>query len=67
MNHLCQNTDLFMKHLARLTETSMYKAPSDQHEAITLSNERNKFSNEKHEAETVSNEQNVFTNDIFIC
>ena len=26
LNHLYKNTDLFMKHLASLTETSMYKA-----------------------------------------
>ena len=43
LNHLCNNTDLFMKHLASLTETSMYKALTDQHEAVTLSNEQNIF------------------------
>ena len=32
-----------MKHLASLTETSMYKALTDQHEAVTLSNEQNIF------------------------
>ena len=67
LNHLCNNTDFFMRHLASLTETSMYKALTDQHEAVTLSNEKNVFSNNKHDAETVSNEQNIFTNDISNC
>ena len=39
LNNLCNNTDLFMKHLASLTETSIYKALTDQHKAITVSNE----------------------------
>ena len=56
-----------MKHLESLTETSMYKALTDQHEAVTLSNEQNIFSNDKHEAETESNEQNISTNDISHC
>ena len=67
LNNLCNNTDLFMKHLASLTETFMYKALTDQHEAVTLSNEQNIFSNDKHEAETESNEQNISTNDISYC
>ena len=56
-----------MKHLASLTETSMYKTLTYQHEAVTLSNEQNTFSNDKHEAETVINEQNISTNDISDC
>ena len=67
LNNLCNNTDLFMKHLASLTETSIYKALTDQHKAITVSNEQNIFSNIKHEAETESNEQNISTNDISDC
>ena len=67
LNHLCKNTDLFMKHLASLTETSIYTALSDQHEAVTLSNEQKVFSNDKHEAVTISNEQNIITNDISDC
>ena len=64
LNYLCNNTDLFMKHLARLTETSMYKALTDQHEAVTLSNEQNIFLNDIHDAETLSNEPNISTNNI---
>ena len=30
----------------------MYEALTDQHKAVTLSNEQNIFSNDKHEAET---------------
>ena len=56
-----------MKHLASLTETFMYKTLTYQHEAVTLSNEQNIFSNDKHEAETVINEQNISTNDISDC
>ena len=54
-----------MKYFASLTETSMYKALTDQHEAVTLSNEQNIFSNDKPEAVNVSNEKNILTNDIF--
>ena len=44
----------------------MHKALTDQHEAVTLSNEQNiYFANDKHEAETVINEQNISTYDIF--
>ena len=42
-NHLCNNTDLFMKHLESLTETSMHKALTDQHEAVTLYNAQKLF------------------------
>ena len=45
----------------------MYKALTYQHEAVTLSNEQNTFSNDKHEAETVINEKNLSTNDISDC
>ena len=42
LNRLCKKKiDLFMKHLASLTETFMYKALTDQHEAVTLSNGQN--------------------------
>ena len=37
----------------------MYKALTDQHEAVTLSTEKNTFSNNKYEVKTVSNEQNI--------
>ena len=40
-----------MKYFTSLTETSMYKALTDQHEAVTLSNEQNTFSNDTHEAD----------------
>ena len=56
-----------MKHLSSLTETSMYKLLTEQHEAVTISNEQNIFSNEKHEAVTVSNEQNILANNISYC
>ena len=56
-----------MKYFASLTGTSMYKALTDQHEAVTLSNEQNILSNDKHEAVTVSNEQKIFINDISDC
>ena len=45
----------------------MYKALTDQHEAVTLSNEQNIFLKDKHEAETESNEQNISTNGISDC
>ena len=67
LNNLCKNTDLFMKHLVSLTETSMYKAVTNQHEAVTLSNEQNILSNDKHKVETVINDQNISTNDISNC
>ena len=53
-----------MKHLESLTETSMYKALTDQHEAVSLSNEQNVFSNDIHDIDTLSNEPNISTNDI---
>ena len=53
-----------MKHLKILTETSMYKALTDQHEAVNLSNEENVISNDIHDADTLSKEPNVSTNDI---
>ena len=56
-----------MKHLEILTETPMYKALTDQHETVTLSNEQKIFSNDKHKTETESNEQNISTNDILNC
>ena len=64
LNHLSNNTDLFLNDLESLTETSMYKALTDQHEAISLSNEQNVISNNIHDADTLSNEPNVSTNDI---
>ena len=64
LNHLIINTDLFLKHLESLTRTFMYKALTDQHEAVTLSNEQNVFSNDIHDADTLSNEPNISTNDI---
>ena len=64
LNYLSNNTDLFMKHLESLTETFIYKALTDQHEAVTLNNEQNIFSNEIHDAETLSNEPNISTNNI---
>ena len=67
LNHLCNYTDLFMKNLASLIEMSIYKALTNQHEAVTLSCERNIFLNDKYEAKTESNEQNVSTNDISDC
>ena len=67
LNHLSNNTDILMKKLESLKETSMYKALIDQHEAVTLSNEQNLFLNDKHEAKPESNEQNVSTNDISDC
>ena len=57
LNQLCKNIDLFMKHLESLTETSMYKALTDQHEAVTLSNEQNIFKNDLSDCE--SNKSNV--------
>ena len=53
LNHL-SNTDciiyvkiqIFMKHLEILTYTSMYKVVTDQHEVITLSNEKKIVSND---------------------
>ena len=45
----------------------MYKSLTDQHKAVTLSNEQNILSNDKHETETVSNKQNIFTNDTYDC
>ena len=56
-----------MKYFASLTETSMYKALTDQHEAVTLSNEQNIFSNDKPEAVNVSSEKHILTNDISDC
>ena len=53
--------------MGSLTETSMYKTLTNQHEVVTLSNEQNIFSNDKHDAETVINEQNISTNDISDC
>ena len=38
LNHICNDTDLFMKHLDSLTDISIYKVLTDQHEAVTLSN-----------------------------
>ena len=64
LNHLSNDTDLFMKHLKSLIETFMYKALTDQHEAVTLSNEQNIFSNDIRDAETLSNDPNISTNDI---
>ena len=57
LNYLCKNTDLLMKHLESLTETSMYKALTDQREALNLSNEQNIFSNNLSSCE--SDESNV--------
>ena len=45
MNHLCNNTDLFMKYLNDLIDILIYKALIDQHEAVTLSNKLNIISN----------------------
>ena len=61
LNHLSKNTDLFIKYLEILTETSMYKALTDQHEAVTLSNEKYIFSNDIRDAETKRNESNIST------
>ena len=50
-----------MKHLESFTETSMYKALTEQHEAVTLSNENNIFSNDIRDAETKRDETNIST------
>ena len=63
LNHLCDNTDIFKKHLDGLTETFMYKALTEQHEAVTLSNENNIFSNDIRDAEIKIDETNISTSD----
>ena len=45
LNHLCNNTDLFMKNLDNLMDSSMFKVLIDQDEAVTLSNKPNIITN----------------------
>ena len=61
MNHLCDNTDIFKKHLNSLTETSMYKVLTEQHKAVTLSNESKIFTNDIRDSETNIEETNIST------